>query len=75
LPGLDPYSHGNELEETGAEVRGILTKVDLFFEPGATFLVVARFDGMAGDKDSLDGQQPAVSVLAYYAIGTQSFLE
>ena len=75
MPGLDPYSHENELEETGVEVRGILTKVDLFFEPGATFLVVARFDGMAGDKDSLDGQQPAVSVLAYYAIGTQSFLE
>jgi hypothetical protein len=37
--------------------------------------VVARFEGMVGDKDSLDGQQPSVTVLGYYAIGTQSFVE
>jgi hypothetical protein len=68
-------NYQNELDDTGVEVRGILTKVDPFFEPGATFLVVARFEGMTGDEDSLDGQQPSVTVLAYYVIGAESFLD
>ena len=68
-------NYQNELDDTGVEVKGILTKVDPFFEPGGTFLVVARFEGMSGEEDSLDGQQPSVTVLAYYVLGAESFLD
>jgi hypothetical protein len=68
-------NYENALDETGVRVQAFLSKMDPFFEPGGTFLVVGRFDGMVGDQDSLDGEQPAVTVAAYYTIGTQSLLD
>jgi hypothetical protein len=65
----------NGLDDTGVEVKGTLTRLDPFFEPGATFLLVARFDGMTESKDAPSGEQPAVTVLAYYTVGAESFLD
>ena len=63
------------LDDTGVEVKGMLTRLDPFFEPGATFLMVARFDGMIELKDAPGEEQPSVTVLGFYTIGTESFLD
>lgn len=65
----------NGLDDTGVEVKGTLTRLDPFFEPGATFLLVARFDGMTESRDAPNGEQPAVTVLGYYTVGAESFLD
>jgi hypothetical protein len=63
------------LDETGVEVKASLARPDPFFTPGATFLVVARFDGMLPVEFVPDSTQPGVTILAYYTIGKESLLD
>jgi len=74
--GVETKTHyQNELEETGISVKGVLTRVDPFFEPGGTFVVVGRFEGMEPAGDALDGDQATVTVQAYFQVGKESLVD
>ncbi|MFT3914589.1 MAG: hypothetical protein QM704_10860 [Anaeromyxobacteraceae bacterium] len=66
--------YSNNLEETGTVVQARLAKPDPFFEPGRSYLIVARFGGLKQAENGENGS-PVVTIDGYYELGTHDLLE